>query len=254
MSAQPDDKLAAPGPASPIPPGGEAPEPAPQISRTYRNAMRVCTPVIRTWGRLEVSGAEVVPTTGPLLIVGNHDSHWDPVAVGVAGLDRRQIQALAKASLWKVPGLAPILNGMGQVPIHRGTGDRDALRTAIERLEAGECIGIFPEGTISRGKELRARSGVGRLAAAVPDTRLVCVAIRGTVDIVRFPKRPQISVEFFAPDGGQMKPGEDPADLAARLLAEIRDRAPVAVGGRKRKRERWLAAAAENRDPPNEGA
>lgn len=219
------------------------------ISSTYRFAMRVCTPVLRTWGRLEVTGLEHLPTSGPTLIIGNHDSHWDPVAVGVAGLGRRQVRALAKASLWDIKPLAPILNGMGQVPIKRGAGDAGALEDAIHELQEGACIGVFPEGTISRGLTLRARSGVGRLALAVPESKLVCTAITGTVDIVRIPKRPRIRVEFFPPASGGVDPAEDPAELAARCLNEIRERSPIAVGGRKRKAEQWRRAAAEAREP-----
>ncbi|MDQ3729330.1 MAG: 1-acyl-sn-glycerol-3-phosphate acyltransferase [Actinomycetota bacterium] len=205
------------------------------ISRTYRFAMAACTPIVRWWGRLEVSGAEHLPTSGPTLVVGNHDSHWDPVAIGIAGQGRRQIRALAKASLWKIKPLAPILNGMGQIPIERGKGDASALSTAIERLRAGACIGVFPEGTISRGTVLRARSGVGRLAADVPETSIVSCRVTGTVDIVRFPKRPRIRVEFFEPLGGGVIDGEDAAALAVRLTAEIRDGAPIAQSGRRRK-------------------
>jgi 1-acyl-sn-glycerol-3-phosphate acyltransferase len=221
-------------------------EPAPEpISRTYRFVMAVLAPLIRRWGRLETSGLEHMPRSGPTLLVGNHDSHWDPVAIGMAALPRRQIKALAKASLWRKPGLSPILNGMGQVPIERGAGDADALASAIERLRGGSCIGVFPEGTISRGKTLRARSGVGRLALEVPEATLVCVACTGTVDIVRFPKRPRIRVEFFLPESGQIDPSEDPGELSARCLAEIRERAPIAIGGRRRTEERWRRAAEE---------
>lgn len=215
------------------------------ISKTYRRAMKACSPVIRSWGRLEVAGLEALPTSGPTLLVGNHDSYWDPVAIGVAGLPRRQIRALAKSSLWKVKPLAPILDGMGQVPIERGAGDAGALDRAIAELGAGACIGVFPEGTISRGTELRARSGIGRLALAVGDVTLVCAATTGTVDIIRAPKRPRIQVEFFAPESGQLRDGEDPGELSARLLAEIRARAPIAIPGRKRTAEKYRRAAAE---------
>ncbi len=88
----------------------------------YRVAMAVCRPVA-AWGRLQVEGLELLPESGPLLVVGNHDSHWDPVMVGVAAIRRRQIKALAKSTLWDVKGLAPVLNGMGQIPIERGAGD-----------------------------------------------------------------------------------------------------------------------------------
>jgi 1-acyl-sn-glycerol-3-phosphate acyltransferase len=219
------------------------------ISRTYRVAMAVCAPVVRWWGRLEVAGAEHLPTSGPTLVIANHDSYWDPVAIGMAGRERRQIRALAKSTLWKVPGLAPILNGMGQVPIERGAGDTGALDLAIEHLRSGECIGVFPEGTISRGAKLRARSGFGRLAEAVPEATIVSCTVSGTVDIVRFPKRPRIRVEFFPPPSGQRREGESPAELSVRLTGEIRERAPIAVAGRKRTKRRYLEAVAAGEDP-----
>jgi 1-acyl-sn-glycerol-3-phosphate acyltransferase len=202
------------------------------MTRTYRFALAVLSPIVRGWGRLDVSGLEHLPTDGPVLLAGNHDSYWDPVAVGIAGLPRRQVQALAKSSLWK-PGLGKVLDGMGQIPIERGKGDAHAMDRAIAELRAGACIGIFPEGTRSKGKELRARSGFGRLAAEVPEAQVVCVAITGTTDIPRFPRRPRVSVRFFTPSGGGLRPGEDAAALGARLLAEIRAVAPITAAGRK---------------------
>jgi 1-acyl-sn-glycerol-3-phosphate acyltransferase len=199
----------------------------------YRMAMAVNRPVA-AWGRLEVEGLEALPDSGPLLVVGNHDSHWDPVMVGIAAIRRRQIKALAKAQLWDVRGLGPVLNGMGQIPIERGAGDVGALSRAIEELRAGACIGVFPEGTRSRGKVLRARSGVGRLALEVPEAKLVCVAIEGTTALTSFPRRPRVRTRFFEPAGGQAQSGEDPGELAARLLAEIRELVPPSVSARKR--------------------
>jgi len=216
-----------------------------KISRTYRFAMAVCTPVIRWWGRLEVSGLEHLPTSGPVLLSSNHDSYWDPVAIGIAGLPRRQIRALAKSTLWNFPGLGPILNGMGQVPIERGAGDAHALDTAIEHLRAGECIGVFPEGTTTRGRTLRARSGFGRLAQAVPETAIVSCTVTGTVDIARFPKRPRIKVDFYSPKGRGLGEGETPGELSVRLLAEARARAPIATSGRKRTVAKRQAALRE---------
>jgi 1-acyl-sn-glycerol-3-phosphate acyltransferase len=214
-----------------------------QITRTYRAAMAVTSPVIRTWGRLEVSGLESLPTEGPAMVVSSHDSYWDPVAVGVAGLPRRQIRALAKSSLWKIAPLGWVLDGMGQIPIVRGSGDTNALDVAIRELAAGACIGVFPEGTISRGTRLRARSGGGRLVVAVPETTIVCAAVSGTVDIIRVPKRPRIRVEFFTPTGGQLQPGESAAELMVRVMADVRDHAPVAIPGRRRSATRYRARA-----------
>jgi len=204
------------------------------MTRTYRFAMAACRP-LGAWGRLQVDGVEAVPAEGPVLVAGNHDSYYDPLMIGFAARGRRQIRALAKAELWKVPLLAPILNGMGQIPIDRGAGDAKALDTAIEELRGGACIGVFPEGTRSRGEELRARSGIARLALAVPEARLVLAAVEGTTDFVRFPSRPAVRVRFFEPAAGQTQDGEEATALAARLLAEIRAGVPPAALGRRRR-------------------
>jgi 1-acyl-sn-glycerol-3-phosphate acyltransferase len=124
---------------------------------------------------------------------------------------------------------------MGQIPIERGKGDKQALARAIEALRAGICIGVFPEGTRSRGEVLRARSGVGRLALEVPEAHIALVAIEGTSDLTGFPRRPKLRVTFFDPAGGQPRPDEDPGELSARLLAEIRAKVAPSISYRKRK-------------------
>src|ERR1700722_13026204 len=201
-------------------------------SLTYLTAMRLCSPILRGWARLEVSGLDCMPAQGPVLLAGNHDSFWDPIAVGVAALGRRQVRALAKSSLWKVKGLSAILNGMGQIPIERGKSDSAALQRAVGELRDGACIGIFPEGTRSLGRQLRARGGIGRLAQAVPEASIVCCAILGTTDMSRFPKRPEVKLHFFPPSGGGLRSGETAGERGARPLDEIRAHAPVVAARR----------------------
>jgi 1-acyl-sn-glycerol-3-phosphate acyltransferase len=205
------------------------------MTRTYRTALGICMPIVRFWGRLDVEGVEHLPAEGPVLVVGNHDSYWDPVVIGLAAIKRRQIRALSKSSLWKVKGLNKVLDGMGQIPIVRGTGDADALDRAITALREGSCVGIFPEGTRSLGRTLRPRSGLGRLVAAVPEAAIVPVAVTGSTDIPRFPRRPRLHVRFLAPAEG-LRPGETPADLAVRIVAEIRTLAPITAAGRRPKK------------------
>lgn len=207
--------------------------------------MTVATPVVRWWGRLEVVGLEVLPTSGPTVLMVNHDSAWDPVVMGIAA-GRRQLRALAKASLWKSKPLAWVLDHMGQIPIERGRGDLAAMQAAVDRLSEGNCIGIFPEGTVSRGRKLRPLSGAGRLATAVPGTQVVAGRITGSVDIVRFPHRPRIRVEFFLPSGGQPQPGESAIALTRRVMTEVRDGAPPALPGRAKKRAQYERAARED--------
>src|SRR5271163_2573926 len=112
------------------------------MTHTYVAAMRISTPIVRGWGRLQTFGLETLPEAGPVLLCGNHDSYWDPHAVGVAALGRRQVRALAKSSMWKIKGLNVVLDGMGQIPIDRGKGDAAALDRAVEELRGGASIGI----------------------------------------------------------------------------------------------------------------
>ena len=181
------------------------------------------------------------PPRAPCSWPATTTARWTRWVVGVAARGHRQVRALAKSTLWGIPGLGPILNGMGQVPIDRGAGDAHALDRAIEELRRGTCIGVFPEGTISRGWTLRARSGFGRLALAVPEATIVCVAVTGSVDFARFPKRPRARAEFFLPEGGQPAPGEDATAISVRLVAEVRERAPIVTGGRRRTAAKWRA-------------
>src|SRR4051812_46280555 len=215
-----------------------------RITPTYRGVMIAARPGVVWWGRLQVTGVELLPLEGPLLVVGDHDSYWDTVATGIAAMPRRQVRALAKSSMWNNRLLGAVLTGMGQIPIERGSGNTAALDCAIEELRLGACIGIYPEGTRSLGRVLRARSGVGYLARAVPEATIIGIACNGTVAIPRFPRqRPCVSVEFFEFDQPHIGRDESPQEYSTRLLAQLRHRAPIEVVGRKR------AAALDGRIP-----
>src|SRR5437660_4711006 len=205
------------------------------ITPAYRAVMIACTPGVSWWGRLRVAGLELLPLEGPVLVVGDHDSYWDTVATGIAAMPRRQIRALAKSSMWKNKLLGAVLTGMGQIPIERGSGDSGALARAIEELRKGACIGIYPEGTRSLGRALRARSGIGYLAQAVPEATILGLACNGTAAIPRFPRaRPHVRVQFFELDRPAIAPDESPQHYSTRLLAQVRERAPIEVAGRTR--------------------
>ena len=194
----------------------------------YRLVMALVRPIVTWWGRLEVTGLELLPTSGPTLVFVNHDSAWDPLVIGVAASPSRQIRALAISTLWRNRFMAWVLDGMGQIPVNRGAGDAHAMDAATRRLAGGECVGVFPEATVSLGRSMRARSGAGRLALAVPDARIVCAAATGVVDVAKFPTRPRIRVRFFEPESGQRVDGESAAELSTRVNDEIRRLAPVA--------------------------
>jgi 1-acyl-sn-glycerol-3-phosphate acyltransferase len=201
--------------------------------------MGVGAPIMHRWSRMKVTGMECLPATGPVIIVADHDSYWDPIAIGVAARRVRPIRALAKSTLWKTKIVAAFMDRMGHIPVIRGTSNTDAMAVAVEELAKGACIGMFPEGTRSLGRELRARSGVGWLAKAVPDATVVCVRTNGTTDVVRVPKRPSVTLEFYLPRGGQLQPDESPLAFSRRLLAELREEAPPEIAGRAKKAAKY---------------
>jgi 1-acyl-sn-glycerol-3-phosphate acyltransferase len=215
---------------------------AEDLTWPYRVVVTVGGPIMR-WSRMDVTGLDCLPKQGPVLLVADHDSYWDPIAIAVAARGVRQIQALAKSSIWKNKLVGKLMTKMGQIPIERGASNREAMKTAIDALRNGACIGVFPEGTRSLGRPLRARSGVGRLAEAVPEAEVVCVRTSGSVDVVRFPKRPAITVDFYLPAGGGLQPGESATAFADRLLAELREGAPREIPGRKKTAAKFRAKA-----------
>lgn len=207
---------------------------APQGGRELYQVVRGMLGWLKWWARLEVRGLEVVPAGGPVLVVSNHDSWLDPLALIEAMMWKdRPLRFLAKDGLWNSRLLAAILDRAGQIPIRRGAGDDGALSAALTALEHGEAIAIFPEGTISRGKDLRARRGVSRLVRACPGVPVILAAVEGGTVLRKFPRRPRVIVEFFLPRAGQPGPKEDLQDLADRLLAETREKV-LPAGGRAR--------------------
>lgn len=139
------------------------PRPAYRIlALLLRPALRVVTR--RTW-----RGAEHLPRSGGFIVVANHMTNLDPVLVGHYLYDHGvEPRFLTKSELFSVPVVGAALRATGQIPVHRGTDRaRDALGAAEEALLAGECVVIFPEGTLTRDPALwpmTARTGVARLA------------------------------------------------------------------------------------------
>lgn len=135
----------------------------------YRFARTVCRSVLFTFRRWKVLGKENIPSQGGLVLVSNHISYWDPIAVGCA-LSRR-INFMAKYELFLNPVLKPIITRLAAYPVRRGESDKGAIRHSLNLLAKGEIIGIFPEGTRSKtGKLMEAHTGAIILAirAKVP--------------------------------------------------------------------------------------
>lgn len=126
-------------------------------------------PFLKTLYRPWVEGAENIPATGPVILVGNHlsvvDSFFLPVMI-----DRR-VYFLAKSDYFTGKGLKgwivkTFMTAVGQLPIDRsgGKASEASLNTALGVLDRGEVLGIYPEGTRSPDARLyRGRTGVARM-------------------------------------------------------------------------------------------
>jgi 1-acyl-sn-glycerol-3-phosphate acyltransferase len=154
----------------------------PIVDAVYPAAKAVFWPWLRFGLRWTIEGQENIPTHGPTIVASNHVSYLDPLTLAwVADRRERRVRFLAKAELFRKRGLGPLLRAAHQIPVYRGTADSaGALSAAIEALRRGECIAVFPEGTISMDLEpMRGKSGTARLAQAT-GVAVVPVGLWGT--------------------------------------------------------------------------
>jgi 1-acyl-sn-glycerol-3-phosphate acyltransferase len=154
--------------------------------------------LMRTWFGLRVRGAEHIPSSGPALIVSNHQSILDPPLIG--GATQRQIYFLAKAELFRIPIFGPLIRALHARPVRREGSDPRALRTAALLLKEGKALLVFPEGTRSLDGRLgEGKPGVGMLAVT-SGAPVVPAYVSGTLEALpkgaAWPRRRQVSVSF----------------------------------------------------------
>ena len=142
-----------------------------ELNWRLRSVASWLAPLVRMLFGLRVRGIEKLPKTGAYVLVSNHVTNVDPLAVAyfVYKVLGRAPHFLAKEGLFRVPVVGKVLLAAGQIPVYRTSGNRndEPLRVAHEYLKHGHTIAIFPEGTLTRDPNLwpmRGRSGAVRLA------------------------------------------------------------------------------------------
>ena len=121
-------------------------------------------PLFRFLFRGQTVGISNVPKTGGVVVVSNHGSHLDPPILGHAL--GRPVAFMAKTELFRVPVLSFIISACGAYPVKRGGGDREALRTASNRLIEGFATGVFLDGSRQEnGRVNNPKAGAALLAA-----------------------------------------------------------------------------------------
>lgn len=152
-------------------------EPSPQKSHTYTfrgegngtlqklswNTGRLISRIISMlFFKLRVSGQAGIPKSGGVLMVTNHQSFLDPWLIGIA--PARQLHYMARDSLFKGGPLTYLMELWNVFPVKRGSADLTAIRTAVDRLDKGFVVNIFPEGT---------RSEDGTVGSIAPGVALI---------------------------------------------------------------------------------
>ncbi len=132
---------------------------------------------LRTFADYAVEGAEHVPSMGSLIVVANHQSNMDPPMIG-ASLPRR-VRFLAKDGLFRNAVARWFFTTYGAFPLDRTRVDAQAFRWALDQLDRGGVVTMFPEGTRSPGAMRKAHHGVVRLALR-SHAPLLPVGITGT--------------------------------------------------------------------------
>ena len=193
-------------------------------------AARLATHPLREWWLdVEIENREFVPETGGAIIAANHLSFIDSMLL-MYGLGRH-VSFLGKVEYMDSPVTRSIFPAVGMIPVDRsGRGLGRTLKEARRRLEAGELVGIFPEGTRSRDGLLHpGHSGVAHLALAT-GCPIVPIGLRGTnhampVNEHRLHRTP-ISIrvgELIGPGAvvGQRASMRDRLDLTERVMTAI---------------------------------
>ena len=119
--------------------------------------------------RRDWRGTEHVPSSGGCLLVTNHVSEFDPIPFGHFVVDNGRLpRFLGKAEVFAVPVVGKIVSSAGQIPVYRKTSDAaKAFSAAVQAVRSGECVIVYPEGSISRDPDLWpmvGKTGAARIA------------------------------------------------------------------------------------------
>jgi 1-acyl-sn-glycerol-3-phosphate acyltransferase len=173
----------------------------------------------RYWGR------ENIPGSGGVLVVSNHQSHFDPPLVGV-GCPRR-LNYVARDTLFGFAPFGWLIHSVGAIPIDREGMGLGGIKESLKRLKRGEMVLIFPEGTRSGDGEVGPfRPGFTALAVH-SGAAILPVAIEGAFQVWprwrKFPGRGSVQVRYGVPILPAEFAGCDERELLAKVERRVRE-------------------------------
>ena len=177
---------------------------------------------------LEITGKSHIPSQGAVILAANHVTNLDifPLQLAV----ERPIFFMGKSELFKNPLVHYIFRNLGAFPVFRTERDEWAIMHSKKILLAGQVLGMFPEGTRSRGRGLRvAKTGAARLAIEL-GCPIIPVGIDGSHTFFKqFPRRNQVKMSIGEPLWAE--PGELPIGLTDRVMFELARNLPEQLRG-----------------------
>ena len=157
----------------------------------------ILEPILLAVTKRRWSGGENIPAKGGVVLAANHVSHLDPLTFAhFVYAWGRIVRFLAKAEVFDAPVVGRVVKSAKQIPVYRMTTDASlSFRAAVESVQAGECVVVYPEGTITRQPELwpmTGKTGAARIALA-SDVPVIPIAQWGANDILApYAKRPRL--------------------------------------------------------------
>ena len=182
----------------------------------------------KTISRLNVSGVENFPESGPVIVACNHLTNFDvfPLQFSIP----RPIFFMGKEELFRNATIDWLFRQLGAFPVYRGERDDWAFQHAIKVLQSGQVLGMFPEGTRNKGQGLRtAKTGAARLSIATRSS-IIPVALDGTQHLFnRFPHRTALTVKIGLP----ILASDDhtPIELTDQVMFALADLLPPEMRG-----------------------
>ncbi len=167
----------------------------------YRAVQIVCRLAgVLAWG-VRCYGESHVPASGGVLVLSNHQSHLDPVLIGLAC--RRRLNFVARETLFRFAGFAWLIHSLDAIPIDREGMGLGGLKETLTRLKKGEMVLLFPEGTRTPDGDVHPMKPGFCALARRGGAALVPAAIDGAFAVWpksrRFPGRGQITIIFGQP-------------------------------------------------------
>jgi 1-acyl-sn-glycerol-3-phosphate acyltransferase len=197
------------------------------LEYVYRPVIGTALGLFKAMGwKVRTFGAENIPTSGSVVLASNHIGYLDFVFVGYAARESgRLVRFMAKKEVFDHKVSGPLMRGMKHIPVDRFAKASDAVDEAVRRLKAGEAVGMFPEGTISRSFVPReGKTGAARMAMESNAVLLPC-ATWGTQRILTKdrPKNYQrkVAMDVYIGEPINYEPNGDVVEVTSRLMDAI---------------------------------